>query len=1092
MGAADFTPLLNEEVITTLDRRYHFAPLRDVLCKSYSSLPCRGVAGISHDVATSDLTKGEGEMKMITNALLIVSVLIPLTLSLAVASQVAVLQPAGMLNQSPHDTLRWRRCADPTVNFCDGFYNPGDSVAVWFRPLAPCRLIAIRFYPYDVEGSCLVDIWDGSHYDGHIVSTDSTDENGWIGNVQYGQWNPGPVLGHSPLGWSGIDPDHHPWGSFPITITRAHHGRWFEIPAAYGIQGEADLGNNPFFVSLVFYPTAGCGMAAEDEGTTPYHSFRYYADGTGPDNEHFGWFIHSASVWYEAIVEYYEPVPRPLVEYVGCSIDDDESGESMGNGDGVVNAGEAIELTIQLVNSGDTPATDVNAVLRTLDEYVSVTDSLEAFGDIAPGDTVHSVGDFDFAVPPDYPSGNAIEFSLEIGTAGGESLNTATFSIEVYRPATDVLTIEIQPDRDDPVSKDAWMYEYSPSFNYGSGTVTHPTASLYLKYQRHGMGHILIKFDVAGNLPPEAVVEGARLKLYKSSDNGPGKTKSVKAYKLLQDWGEGSRWDLQATTGESCWNYAKYGLVPWAVGGADGAGTDRSATAEGDAVTVTHSHGWHTWSLSASTVQGWLTDPGSNHGLLLKPEGGSHDDFYTFWRSREFGDEMLRPKLIIEYTLFQCHPPNLVRPTDFFGQIGDVIHTDITVYENLNPIEAFGLHLTFDERSLAFDTVTACELTEDAIVVSGTQIGPGLINIGGFSTIPIEPGATGCIARVFFSVIAHEPGDSIRICTQNLIDDLAEWTWPCCGSFIFCTCGDVDCSREITPKDALHTFWRSLLGHWEVECECSDRSADVNCDGEITPADALCTFWRFIYGDWTAECSMACQCSSVARASRHAAAVKELILPSVSGLPGDVVRVPVLAKNPQGLDAFRMDLTFPEHLLEFQNVRASQCTRDWIALEGVLTHPGVVTIGGFHSDALYADGSPSVVEVVFAVRDGASGQGYFDVVHLTDDVQGARVEKGNIAVQGGPRAHALFGNYPNPFNPATSIRYSVASDESPPHVTLRIFNLLGQEVAMLVDEVQESGYYAVTWDGSDMASGVYFYRLTAGEFTDTKRMVLMK
>ncbi|MFQ6092431.1 MAG: DUF6073 family protein [bacterium] len=96
-----------------------------------------------------------------------------------------------------------------------------------------------------------------------------------------------------------------------------------------------------------------------------------------------------------------------------------------------------------------------------------------------------------------------------------------------------------------------------------------------------------------------------------------------------------------------------------------------------------------------------------------------------------------------------------------------------------------------------------------------------------------------------------------------------------------------------------------------------------------------------------------------------------------------------------------------------------------------------------------------------------------------------------------PEDYALHQCYPNPFNPVTSIQYSVISDQSPPHVTLKIYNLLGQEVRTLVDEPKEPGYYTVTWDGrdeegDDASSGVYFYRLQAGSFVSTKRMVLIR
>ncbi|UCE18577.1 MAG: T9SS type A sorting domain-containing protein [Gemmatimonadota bacterium] len=96
-----------------------------------------------------------------------------------------------------------------------------------------------------------------------------------------------------------------------------------------------------------------------------------------------------------------------------------------------------------------------------------------------------------------------------------------------------------------------------------------------------------------------------------------------------------------------------------------------------------------------------------------------------------------------------------------------------------------------------------------------------------------------------------------------------------------------------------------------------------------------------------------------------------------------------------------------------------------------------------------------------------------------------------------PEIFHLAQNYPNPFNPTTDIRYQIADRRSSLHITLKIFNLLGQEVRTLVNEIQEPGYYSVSWDGRDEAglevsSGVYFYRLVSGEYTATKRMVLMK
>ena len=84
---------------------------------------------------------------------------------------------------------------------------------------------------------------------------------------------------------------------------------------------------------------------------------------------------------------------------------------------------------------------------------------------------------------------------------------------------------------------------------------------------------------------------------------------------------------------------------------------------------------------------------------------------------------------------------------------------------------------------------------------------------------------------------------------------------------------------------------------------------------------------------------------------------------------------------------------------------------------------------------------------------------------------------------------ALEQNYPNPFNPSTVINYQLPLKS---YVTMKIFNLLGQETATLVNEKKEAGSYSVRWNAAGVPSGVYFYRLQTGSFIETKRMVLLK
>ncbi len=87
------------------------------------------------------------------------------------------------------------------------------------------------------------------------------------------------------------------------------------------------------------------------------------------------------------------------------------------------------------------------------------------------------------------------------------------------------------------------------------------------------------------------------------------------------------------------------------------------------------------------------------------------------------------------------------------------------------------------------------------------------------------------------------------------------------------------------------------------------------------------------------------------------------------------------------------------------------------------------------------------------------------------------------------KSYNLYNNYPNPFNPSTEIKYDIAKSS---FVKIKVYNILGQQTATLVNERQHTGTYTVTFNGSDLPSGMYIYRITAGSFVQSHKMILLK
>jgi hypothetical protein len=191
------------------------------------------------------------------------------------------------------------------------------------------------------------------------------------------------------------------------------------------------------------------------------------------------------------------------------------------------------------------------------------------------------------------------------------------------------------------------------------------------------------------------------------------------------------------------------------------------------------------------------------------------------------------------------------------------------------------------------------------------------------------------------------------------------------------------------------------------------------------------------------------------------------------------------------------DTQLPVELVSFTATgRDGEVLLEWVTASEIDVH-------GFHierdggritNEVVRAVGNSTVENTYTYVDKGLTNRVTYSYNLIVVDIDGLEQVANLNPVLATPLANvpgqsALHQNYPNPFNPATEIKYDLAEDVP---VTLKIYNILGAEVATMVDGHQKAGYYTINWNAEEMASGIYFCALTAGDFKDVKKMVFLK
>ncbi|UCE19791.1 MAG: T9SS type A sorting domain-containing protein, partial [Gemmatimonadota bacterium] len=260
-------------------------------------------------------------------------------------------------------------------------------------------------------------------------------------------------------------------------------------------------------------------------------------------------------------------------------------------------------------------------------------------------------------------------------------------------------------------------------------------------------------------------------------------------------------------------------------------------------------------------------------------------------------------------------------------------------------------------------------------------------------------------------------------------------------------------------------------------------SGDCNGDGSVNILDVLCIVNHILGGGGTAKTvsSSTPVDVTVAEKNDELQENRNMIISIGSSVPVGGVQLRLCPVEGSGC--------FGAPVL---TDRSRQMNVAWATRDGIVT----ILLYGFNGGNI----SPGEEPILLIPVSGSTAVRFEEVIiadmigRSLDVNTGSEISKGAPVA---PESSALFANYPNPFNPSTAIRYQIPQGRVPALTRLRVFNVLGQEMLTLVDEVQEPGCYTVTWNGRDSSgnmvpSGIYFYRIEVSDFVDTKRMIYMK
>ena len=418
---------------------------------------------------------------------------------------------------------------------------------------------------------------------------------------------------------------------------------------------------------------------------------------------------------------------------------------------------------------------------------------------------------------------------------------------------------------------------------------------------------------------------------------------------------------------------------------------------------------------------------------------------------------------------------------------GDIVEVSVGVMVSNQPVYSFqmeGLHLPHTAP-------VAVDFSGTLVEAGGWEathsIEMGMIHIAAAGSMPLEVGTEGILVKIHFEVQGHEDlGGLFEVQFNEILfnEEYNNINVSALEIALF-QLGDASLNADVTAFDAAlvleHVAELGTLS--DIQLEVADASMDMS----LSAMDASLIL-QHVVG----------LINLMDSEPTVATATGDMNIQDGVFVPNSQLSVPIHISNDQNIYSFKIEMEYDETAMQFEEIVMSDMENSFIIKSK--DESGLLQIVGARTLADNIEGIFG--NIIFNVLDTNIEELEVSVNYLrwnenqaSENVLVATFTNSTLSIdETAPQQFALYDNYPNPFNPSTRLSYDIAEQV---RVNITIFDAVGREVIKLFDGIQNPGFQNVVWNGKDqfgqnVPAGIYIYRMNAGGFISTKKMVLLK